>query len=153
MIDHKNGYSIDPPNSYFFKSKSKQMEKTAIVKQVQGNGTFENEHGTFYSFEYVFDDDVALTANHKTQNAPHKPGDKVSYTIRGKNDYGNYGKVEKPKQNGYNSYGKASGSQSSFALSYAKDIAVAYITKGQDYTPEEIMATASKFNTWLKENK
>lgn len=125
------------------------------VKSVQGDGHFDNEYGRLFSFEYVFDDEVVLKANHKSENSPFKPGDVVEYTVKGKNDYGSYGTVSKPKPEGStngNSGFKKSGSNPAFALAYAKDYAGFYIAKGSDYTPEETLETAAKFLEWLKSN-
>lgn len=41
----------------------------------------------------------------------------------------------------------------SFALSYAKDLAVAYITKGTNIEPEKVCLWADKFYAWLEKKK
>lgn len=131
------------------------MKKISKVKSVQGDGDYTNDYGTFYKFEYHFEDGTVLSASHKTNNGNFKAGDEVEYEVKGTNEYGSYGKVSKPQENNYQGGGfktKQSGSTSSFALSYAKDLAVAHISKGNEFKTEDILKVASAFNKWLKEN-
>lgn len=134
---------------------NKKMEKTATITNIQGDGSYESQYGTLYKFEYQFNDGEMLTASHKTQACPFKIGDSVVYEIKGQNDYGKYGKVSKPQQNNFvrNKTSKEQNRSASFALAYAKDYAGFYISTGTDYTPDEIIATATKFNQWLKDNE
>lgn len=66
------------------------------VTAVQGAGTFESKFGLLYKYEYTFADGVTLTANHKKEGGNFNVGDEVEYEIKGKNDYGSWGKVTKP---------------------------------------------------------
>tara|TARA_R100001480_G_scaffold97051_1_gene101829 strand:+ start:562 stop:954 length:393 start_codon:yes stop_codon:yes gene_type:complete len=128
--------------------------KTSKVKNVQGNGTYESQHGTLFKFDYEFEDGTHLSANHKTQNH-FKIGDTVEYTIKGSNESFSWGTVSKPKENNYNGYqGKkgGQGSTASFALAYAKDMAVAHIEKGNEFKADQVLTVATKFNDWLKAN-
>ena len=73
-------------------------KKTTKVKSVTANGTYDHpQHGTFYKYEYVFDDNQVLAANHKSQS-PFKQGDTVEYLVKGTNEYGSYGTVSKPQE-------------------------------------------------------
>jgi hypothetical protein len=73
--------------------------KTAVskVKDVQGAGNFTNEHGTFNTFEYEFEDGTIMKANHK--NGSFNQGDEVEYTIKREHpDFGCSGSVKKPQE-------------------------------------------------------
>jgi hypothetical protein len=123
--------------------------KTSKVKSVSANGTYEGQHGLLYKFNYVMEDGAELAANHKSQT-PFPEGADIEYVIKGTNEYGSWGAVSKPKDGGYQAggYNKSKGNQTaSFALSYAKDLAIGGIIK-----EEQILLCATKFNTWLKEN-
>lgn len=78
------------------------MTKTkSKVKSVQANGTYEHaQHGLFYKYEYVMEDNIVLTVNHKKQQ-PFPVGSEVEYEIKGSNDYGSWGSVSKPKENNF----------------------------------------------------
>lgn len=68
------------------------------VKEVspQNVGTWESANGTFYKFKYTFDDDVTITASHKSDSPKFKVGDEVEYEVTKENQYGKLGKVSKP---------------------------------------------------------
>ena len=70
----------------------------AKITNIQANGTYDSKFGMLYKQEYSFDDGTVLTANHKTEGSPFKPGDEIEYEIKGSNDYGQWGKVGKPDQ-------------------------------------------------------
>lgn len=127
--------------------------KTSKVKSVQANGTYDSNYGLLYKYEYEFEDGTVLTANHKSQN-PFPVGEEIEYEVKGTNEYGSWGKVSKPKENGYggNSYkgGGKSNSVSAFALSYAKDWCLGLHSNGNPQTPDNVLAVAEKFNEWLK---
>ena len=131
------------------------METISKVKNVQGAGTWDSQYGTLFSFEYHFEDGTVLKANHKTDNGYFKVGEEVAYTVtKDHPDYGKSGKVKKPEaqNNGFKPKNMGKGSQASFALAYAKDYAGFHIEKGVDYTSDQILETATKFNEWLKTN-
>lgn len=72
------------------------------ITQITGSGTQDGEYGRLYKFEYSFEDGAILTARHKTQNSPFKVGDVAEYEIKGTNDYGSWGKVQKPDTGSFN---------------------------------------------------
>ena len=123
--------------------------KTSKVKSVQGNGTYESQYGILYKFDYEFEDGTYLSANHKSQN-PFKVGETVEYNVKGNAGGMDYGTVSKPKENFIQ--GNKGGNTASFALAYAKDMAVAHIKNGNDFKTEDVLLVASKFNQWLKDN-
>lgn len=99
------------------------------VKSVQGNGTFQSQHGLLYKFEYLFEDEVSLIANHKTQISPFKPGDEVEYIITKENEYGKQGRVIKPQEQNTNktSYVKENSENQMTKEDWRKkDIAIIY---------------------------
>ena len=68
------------------------------IKNIQGDGSWESNYGTLYSFEYEFEDGTVLKANHKTQQSPFQIGQEAEYEITKQNEYGKSGKVKKPEQ-------------------------------------------------------
>ena len=79
------------------------------VKSVQQDGTWDGKDGTlFYKHEYVFDDDVVMSASHKSVQ-PFKAGDEVEYEIKKDHEtYGKSGTVKKPndfKKGGFDTKG------------------------------------------------
>jgi hypothetical protein len=83
-----------------------------------------------------------------------KVGDTLTYTIDGD-------KIKQVQPNGFGGGFRGApqkSSSASFALSYAKDIAVANINKSDKplemyALADKVIATATKFNAWLKENE
>lgn len=87
------------------------------VKSVQASGSFENAYGAIqdnaelpnhgkkllYKFEYVMEDGVVITANHKTTTSPFQAGSDVEYEVK-KDDpeYGKSGTVKKPDTGNFN---------------------------------------------------
>ena len=82
------------------------------VKLVQASGSFENDFGAIqdnpelpnhgkkllYKFEYEFEDNVVMTANHKTNTSPFPAGTEVDYNVTKTHpEYGKSGKVQKPE--------------------------------------------------------
>lgn len=125
------------------------------VKSVQGNGTYESKHGLMYKFDYVFDNDVALQAGHKSENH-FNVGDEVEYEIKRTHEtYGHSGTVSKPMEGG-GGYGgggkKQSAPNASFALSYAKDFCIEKNSSGAPQTPGDVTSVADVFLKWLNEN-
>tara|TARA_R110000822_G_scaffold67112_4_gene163656 strand:+ start:9 stop:578 length:570 start_codon:yes stop_codon:yes gene_type:complete len=72
----------------------------AKITHITGNGHYDGQHGRLFKQLYVFDDDVEVSANHKTETSPFKIGDEVEYEIAGTNSYGSWGKVRRPDQDG-----------------------------------------------------
>ena len=80
------------------------------VKSVQSTGSFENDFGVLqdngkkllFKFEYVFEDGIVLTANHKTTTSPFPEGSEVEYEITKEHaEHGKSGKVKKPDSGNY----------------------------------------------------
>lgn len=68
--------------------------------------------------------------------------------------YGLKFKWAKPKANGFAGgfKGKQAGNES-FALSYAKDVAVAHIGQGKEFKSAQILDVADAFYNWLESKK
>jgi hypothetical protein len=69
---------------------------------------------------------------------------------------GNYApkiKWNKPGGGGGSGFQKQRSGNESFALSYAKDLAVAYVGKGNNVAPEKVIEWADKFYSWLEKKK
>lgn len=126
------------------------MKKVSKVTSIVGDGTWNTKDGMLmYKYQYEMEDGGKLSASHQSENK-FAIGDEVEYEIKGTNTYGSYGSVSKPFQGGGNSFtSKVKGNNRSFALSYAKDIAIAFIEKGQAFDRDKIIETAETFNTWL----
>ena len=71
--------------------------QTKKVASIQGAGTYEGQHGILYSFDYSFDDETTIRANHKTTTPPFSVGDEVDVTIRGSRDGFSWGTVKRPE--------------------------------------------------------
>jgi hypothetical protein len=80
-----------------------------IIDSIQGAGTYESQHGTLYSFEYVFEDDSTIKANHKTLTSPFKSGDEVEVIVKGSRDNFSWGQVKKPESANFNSSNNTTG--------------------------------------------
>ena len=72
----------------------------AKIKHITGNGHYDGQHGRLFKQLYVFDNDVEVSANHKTETSPFSIGDEVEYEIAGTNSYGSWGKVRRPDSEG-----------------------------------------------------
>ena len=77
--------------------------QTKKVTSIQGAGTYEGKHGILYSFDYSFDDETTIRANHKTTAPPFSVGDEVDVIIRGSRDGFSWGQVKRPENLAYNS--------------------------------------------------
>tara|TARA_R110002111_G_scaffold17689_2_gene44059 strand:+ start:2464 stop:2916 length:453 start_codon:yes stop_codon:yes gene_type:complete len=83
------------------------------VASIQGAGTYESPHGLLYSFDYSFEDESTIKANHKTEQSPFKPGDEVEVVLKGSRDGFNWGQVKRPDNTSYST--PTSSTQSSVA--------------------------------------
>tara|TARA_R100000322_G_scaffold156124_1_gene115538 strand:- start:1252 stop:1518 length:267 start_codon:yes stop_codon:yes gene_type:complete len=88
------------------------MAKSKIIK-VSGNGSWTGQYGTFFTFEYEFEDGTIGLANHQTDTPKYKEGDFVEYEISGQDKMGNK-KIKFLDQNN-NFQKKGSGNNKSFA--------------------------------------
>lgn len=100
-----------------------KMGKIAKVTNVQANGTWDSDkHGTFFKFDYEFDDNNGLQAMHKTKEGAFKVGDTVEYEVTKMHpEYGNSGKVTKPKDQPH-----SNGATVSPDVWRKKDVAIIY---------------------------
>ena len=126
---------------------------TSKITIVVANGSYDSKYGTMYKFNYTFEDGVTISSQHKDASKAFKIGDEVEYNVKGENTYGKYGSVQKPQEQFSGAKGYSKGNFSSFALSYAKDLAVAHIAQGLQPTPHQVCEDASVFLKWLKENE
>lgn len=124
----------------------------AKITNVVANGSYESKYGTMYKFNYTFDDGITLSSQHKDASKAFKIGDEVEYEVKGENTYGKYGSVQKPQEEYSSGKSYSKGNLSSFALSYAKDLAVAHISQGLQPTPNQVCEDAEVFLNWLKNN-
>ena len=126
------------------------------IKHITGAGTWDSPNGILYKFEYTFEDNATITAQHKTETSPFSEGDLVDYEIKGSNSYGSWGRVSRPEgTQGAKAYSKPKGGSNngSFALSYAKDVYVGlYGAKEPAEVAQDITEIAEIFKTWLDEN-
>lgn len=132
---------------------------TAKVKSIEGVKPFDGRNGTIYYHKLVMDNGDVGEIGKKKNNA-YQIGDEITYTIDA-TEYGNkFKEVFQGGNFGGGGGGKQAtrGSSASFALSYAKDLAVANIAKSDkplemDALADKVIHAAGKFQTWLKENE
>jgi hypothetical protein len=72
------------------------------VASIQGSGTYEGQHGLLYSFDYAFEDESTIRANHKTEAPPFSVGDEVEVIVRGSRDGFSWGQVKRPENLNFN---------------------------------------------------
>ena len=77
------------------------LPQVKTISAIQGAGTYEGKHGLLYSFDYEFEDNTSIRANHKTQQSPFNVGDKVNVTVKGTKDDFSWGQVQR-KMDGFN---------------------------------------------------
>lgn len=133
-------------------------QKTAKVLAVLSCREWQNPKGGSIWFHKVELDNGEIGEIGKKKQDAFKIGDPLAYTSE-KTEYGLKFK-EVFSGNGFGGFrgGQQRGSSASFALSYAKDIAVANISKSDKPIEMEalagkVIATAAKFQAWLKENE
>ncbi len=127
------------------------MEKTSKVQQVEmlQEWTHQASGDTMYPHKVMFENGDIAIANKKTPNA-YTTGQEIKYKITGQDNMGNnkFSEVQENKP-----WGQKQQSTASFALSYAKDMAIARIEKGSDVKSEDVLKVATMFNEWLQANK
>lgn len=124
--------------------------KQSKVVNVQGNGSWQGTYGTMYQFEYTLENGDIGLANHKKNEPRFNIGENVNYQItKDKQDNNAISFITADQPNSYsNNYNNnKKQSQGSFALSYAKDLAVA-----DKISVDNILNKAAEFNNWLKNN-
>ena len=138
------------------------MKKLSKVKNVQSNGSFENQYGAeqpdgkklLFKFEYEFEDGVYLSANHKTNTSPFPVGSEVEYEVTSSNDFGKKGKVSKPEETSTFSGGKSDSVQKYIVRQSSLNRAIEHLSyKDHDLmTKENIVALAEFYTNWVLEN-
>lgn len=138
------------------------MQKQATVTQANFLKSFDGKYGTMYVHAISFDngDNGEYLAKTMDQDK-FVVGQSAEYTIEAKGEYQGVPQFKvKPylaQQGNYTGggggYSKRGGNNSSFALSYAKDLAVAHIGAGRDMTSDQILKVAASFNDWLNANQ
>ncbi len=78
------------------------MSNLKTVASIQGAGTYESPHGLLYKFDYTFEDETTIGANHKTTTPPFKVGDEVEVIVRGTNGNFTWGQVKRPENLQFN---------------------------------------------------
>lgn len=133
------------------------------IKSIDKRGTWSGTHGTMFTYYVEIDSNsgavVTGEANAKAETIgglPYKIGDMVEYEHQPSDQpqYDDKLKIKKEgqEQSNYSGGSKAKGNNRSFALAYAKDLAVANIMTGAltiDATTEDIIETADRFVKWL----
>tara|TARA_R110000822_G_scaffold124309_3_gene258811 strand:+ start:4477 stop:4938 length:462 start_codon:yes stop_codon:yes gene_type:complete len=150
------------------------QEVQSTITNVQASGTWDSQHGLLFKFDYTMSDGTTIQAMHKTEQ--HLPiGATAFYTVKKDNNFGKSGKVSlssaaafggqqqapqqsrpAPQQAAYTAPSQQSADKNrAFALSYAKDIAVAnssspetaYASNAQ--LIEELFLNADAMIEWL----
>lgn len=134
-------------------------EKTAKVKEVLQKRKWDGPNGTVFYYKLELDNGDIGEIGKKKDNAIHV-GETLTYTAE-ESDYGLKFKAVQ-QSNGFGGGGFRGGAQkgstASFALSYAKDLAIANMAKTTEPLPldqlaNKIIATAGVFQKWMKENE
>ncbi len=130
------------------------------VKTCQGAGDWSNEHGTFYKFEYSFEDGAILSASHKKQEG-FPIGAEVEYEIKGTNDHGSYGSIKKPDTSNHsNANTSSSGGNDPIQTMIVKQNALGHATELLKYNAgfskepgiiksDDVIKLAEKYKDWV----
>jgi len=118
-----------------------------IIEAIVPTGTFQTQYGEMHSFLYTISG-TQFAMNHKTNASPFVVGSELEYEVTAQATAQYPAKIKKvqtefaPQQGQFQK--KASGSNRSFALSYAKDCWVGNVIKGA-----EMFDLADKMVAWL----
>ena len=123
--------------------------KTSKINKVEMLPEWSNSHGTYYPHKIHLENNDVGIINKKSKNAYSK-GQELTYELNGTDNVGN-NKIKEIKPE-FNGYKKSQGNNASFALSYAKDLAIANISQGKEVTAKQVVKVAETFNDWLKAN-
>lgn len=131
------------------------MSKTATVTKAEYTGkTWTNQEGKVFHFhDIAFDNnDAGQYMSVKDNQDKFKVGEQAEYEVIPKDGYPD--KI-KPVQSAkpFGGGGGKRGSNASFALSYAKDLACANIEKGMEVKSTHVTAIADHFLKWLNDNE
>ncbi len=133
------------------------------ILEIEPTGSWEGQHGTMHTYSITLETINGLTfrgeANAKSENVeglPYKVGEEVEFEHEEATNPAHPDKLKIKKEGQTSSYqGKAKGNNRSFALSYAKDLAVARINNvriifANPHTKtKDIIDQADAFVKWL----
>ena len=137
-------------------------QKKSIVKRITHNtGSYESQGGTIYKHMIEFDNGDKGTYNSKDQTCKKfEEGTEAEYTIEIKQNGKWRNVIIKPvsassENNSYEGFKNKNSNTGNdgFCLSYAKDLGVAYIGKGNTINPKQICDWADVFVEWMKKSK
>ena len=126
--------------------------KQSKVTVAQFVKTYTGKYGTMFIHDITFEnDDKGQYLSKEQAQTSFKVGEVADYTKEEKQN-GEYTNISiKPvRENKQGSLAPAKGRNESFALSYAKDIACAYITKGAELGDAQMLVLAEKLYVWLE---
>lgn len=134
------------------------MEKNSIVTHAAYSRSYEGKYGKMYVHKIEFENgDVGEYSSKKEEQNFFKVGQEAKYTIEPSSNIEFLDKI-KPVYEDKKGFGKkAPANNKSFALAYAKDIAVALLGQGKE--PESyngtkgIVAMAKVFESYLEGNE
>ena len=132
------------------------------IQEITGNGTFNTDYGTMYSFHYLIDG-VTYQMNHKTEVPPFQRGTVLNFEITKQADPGKgwpakikkvdpdfiQNQPQQPVQNGAAAQPTKKPSQNrSFALSYSKELTVS-----GKIEIDHMFPLAEKMLKWLEDEE
>ena len=122
--------------------------KTSKIKEIHQIKPFNNSYGTTYYHQLLLENGEKIEIGKKKEM---KVGWEITYSVDVDGSQHEYSKAksEQPQNQVFQKKGGSKGGNASFALSYAKDLAVAYVGQGKDFTSDEIIKVAEAFNDWL----
>ncbi|MAK31598.1 hypothetical protein [Acinetobacter sp.] len=95
------------------------LPEVKTISAIQGAGTYESPHGLLYSFDYEFEDNTSIRANHKTQQSPFNVGDEVNVIVKGTKEDFSWGQVQR-KMDGFE-FGDRSSTSTSNSVTRFED--------------------------------
>lgn len=131
-----------------------ETKKSTVKRVYHETKTYTGKYGQMYVHKIEFDNgDKGEYHSQKSVCEKFEEGKEADYTIESKvnGQYTNI--IIKPvKENTFSGGGakKSTGGVESFALSYAKDVACAYIQSGKEFKSNQIIEVAEAFYNWLK---
>ena len=138
-----------------------ETKKSKVAKILHNTRSYSTQNGTFYCHQITFENGDSGTYDSKTETCQKfTEGNEASYTIETKvNGQYTYVKIKPAVElipNAPIGFKTKSGSDESFALSYAKDLGCALLDSSDmlsKVTADSIIADAVKFYNWLKSKK
>lgn len=140
-----------------------QQKKSRVSRILHNTRSYNTQNGQLYVHEITFENGDKGGYSSKSETCTKfTEGQEASYTIETKQN-GQYTNVIikpatefVPNTTGFKKSG--SGSDESFALSYAKDVWCSKIESGsglgqKEITAKDVIATAEEFYNWLKSKK